>query len=95
MTWWLICFAATFVTIGAKWYFTNGCSRLRHTLSRQQRETLELKGTLTDARQLHQDNLRMIREKEVNISRLKKRITEQQAELISRQAQNAQADEEN
>jgi|GEM_PF-1868463 Sec-independent protein translocase protein TatA len=81
MTWWLICFGAIILVIFGKWYFSDAISRLRRTFTRQQRETLEMKGSLQDARQSHQDPLRLIKGKEMDISRMKKRVAEQQMEL--------------
>lgn len=85
MTWWIVCFIATLITIGAKWYFATGLARMRHALSRQQRETLELKGTLQDMRQGHADTLKLTKGKETDIARLKKRIAEQKTELRQKQ----------
>jgi len=84
MLWWLICFGSIILTIFGKWYFSDAVSRLRRTLSRQQRETLEMKGQLQDVRQHHQDLLRHIKSKEIDISRMKKRLAEQQMELKGR-----------
>lgn len=81
MTWWLICFGAIILVVFGKWYFSDAVSRLRRTFSRQQRETLELKGALQDARQVHQDLIRQIKGKEIDISRMKKRQAELQMEL--------------
>lgn len=81
MVWWLVCFGAIILVIFGKWYFSDAVSRLRRTLSKQQRETLELKDALQDARQNHQSLMRQIRGKEVDISRLKKRMADQNMEL--------------
>ena len=81
MIWWLICFAAIVMVIFGKWYFSDAISRMRRTLSRQQREALEMKGALQDARRTHQDVLRQIKIKEIDISRMKKRMAEQHLEL--------------
>ncbi len=81
MTAWVIFFVAISLTITAKWYFSNAIARLRQNLSRQQRETLELKGTLTDARDAHRDVLRQAKTKEVDITRIKKRIFEQKTTI--------------
>lgn len=84
MTWWFICFGAIILTIFGKWYFADALSRMRRTLSRQQRETLELRETLQDARLTHQGLLRQIKSREIDISRMKKRLAEQQMELRSK-----------
>lgn len=81
MIWWSICFGSIILTIFGKWYFSDAASRLRSSLSRQQRETLEMKGQLQDLRQHHQDLLRHIKSKEIDISRMKKRLAEQEMEL--------------
>ena len=81
MTWWLICFGGIILVIFGKWYFSDAISRLRRTFNRQQRETLEMKGVLQDARQANQDLLRQIKGKEIDISRMRKRMAEQQMEL--------------
>lgn len=81
MIWWLICFGAIIMVIFGKWYFSDALSRQRRTLNRQQREALEMKGALQDARQTHQDILRQIKIKEIDISRMKKRVAEQHLEL--------------
>ena len=81
MVWWLICFGAIILVIFGKWYFADAVSRLRRTFSRQQRETLELKEALQEARLNHHGLLRQIKGKEIDISRMKKRLAEQQMEL--------------
>ncbi|MBT3604939.1 MAG: hypothetical protein HOE48_14790 [Candidatus Latescibacteria bacterium] len=81
MTWWLICFGGIILVIFGKWYFSDAISRLRRTFNRQQRETLEMKGVLQDARQANQDLLRQIKGKEIDISRMRKRMAELQMEL--------------
>ena len=83
MVWWVICFAAVVVTLGAKFYFTTAIERLRRTLSRQQRETLELKGALADTRQDHQQANRLIREKAASTKRLKSQIAQMQGQIKS------------
>jgi hypothetical protein len=81
MIWWLICFGAIVMVIFGKWYFADAISRMRRTLSRQQREALEMKGALQDARHTHQDILRQIKIQEIDIARMKKRMAEQHLEL--------------
>jgi septal ring factor EnvC (AmiA/AmiB activator) len=78
---WLICFGAIILVIFGKWYFSDAIFRLRRTYSRQEREALEIKGALQDARQTHQDLLRQIKSREVDISRLKKRLADHQMDL--------------
>ncbi len=83
MVWWVICFAVVVVTLGAKFYLTTAVDRLRQTLSRQQRETLELKGALTDARQDHQQANRLAKDKAATIKRFKSQIAQMQGEIKS------------
>ena len=71
MVWWISCFAATVGTIVAKWYFTTAIERLRQSLLREQREALSLKG-----------RSRLIREREVDIKRLKTTIASHQGEIL-------------
>ena len=71
MVWWISCFAATVGTIVAKWYFTTAIERLRQSLLREQREALSLKG-----------RSRLIREREVDIKRLKTTIASLQGEIL-------------
>ena len=71
MVWWISCFAATVGTIVAKWYFTTAIERLRQSLLREQREALSLKG-----------RSRLIREREVDIKRLKTTIASHQREIL-------------
>ena len=61
MIWWIICFAATILTIFAKWYFTTASERLRQTLLREQRLALELKGELSDLRQDQRSKSRRVK----------------------------------
>ena len=81
MTWWIVCFGAAILVIVSKWYFSNAISRLQRTLSRQQRETLELKGTLTDARQNLQDQQRLVKIKNIDSDRHRKHIADRQLEI--------------
>ena len=81
MIWWITCFAATVITIVAKWYFTNSIERLRQTLLREQREALVLKGELGDMRQDQRGKNRLCREKEAEIKRLKSSIAQVQGEI--------------
>ena len=81
MAWWIICFGAAFLVIVSKSYFSNAVSRLRQNLSRQQREILELKGVLTDARENYQHLIRQAKIKTVDISRIKKRMADQQLKI--------------
>ena len=89
LTWWLICFIATILTVFGKWYFTNTISRLRQTLSRQQRETLELKGLVQDARVTHQNIVKLVKNREMEVARMKKRIAELNVDLHHKQQANA------
>ncbi|MCZ6634705.1 MAG: hypothetical protein O7G87_14975 [bacterium] len=93
MTWWIICVSAALLIIISKSYFSNAISRLRQNLSRQQRETLELKGLLTDAREVHQNLLRQAKLRTADISRAKKRIADQQVEIRRYESAKAQEDE--
>lgn len=86
MAWWIICFMATLITIGIKWYFATGLARMRQTLSRQQREAIELKGSVQDMRQAYTDAIKQVKSREADIVRLKKRIAEQNVELQKKQA---------
>ena len=81
MIWYVTCFIATVVTIGAKWYFTTAVERLRQSLLREQREALVLKGELTDLRQDQRGQGRLVREREAEIKRLKSSIAQLQGEI--------------
>ena len=85
MLYWLVCFGAITSTIFGKWYFTDALSRLRRTHAKQQREALETKGTLQEVRLAHQDILRQIKMKEIEITKMKKRLAEQKVELQARE----------
>lgn len=91
MIWWIIWFVATLIAVVAKWYFSTTIDRLRHSLSRQQREALERKGELTDMRQVYQGILRSCRDKEAHIKRLEAHIPNLQAEVQRRQASNGES----
>jgi hypothetical protein len=92
MVWWIICFGAALLVIVSKSYFSNAVSRLRQNLSRQQRETLELKGALTDARENHQNLIRLAKLRTVDISRVKKRMADQQSKIRNYESAKARED---
>ena len=81
MLWWLICFAATTVTIFAKWYFTTAVERMRQNLMHEQRVTLELKGELSDLRQDQKAQARRSRDREADIKRTKSGIASLTGEI--------------
>ena len=70
MEWWMICAIATLATLGAKGYFTRAMERTRLDLSRQQREALHLKESLTNTRNKNQLMLRHNKETAATIKRL-------------------------
>ena len=81
MVWWITCFAATAITIFAKFYFTTAVEKLRQGLVREQRSTLELKGELSDLRQDQKSRARRAREREADIKRLKSSIATLNGEI--------------
>ena len=81
MIWWITCFAATVITIFAKFYFTTAIEKLRQCLMREQRSTLELKGELSDLRQDQKTRARRSREREADIKRLKSNISSLTGEI--------------
>lgn len=81
MLWWIICFVSVTITIFAKWYFADNLSRLRQTLSRQHREALEIKDSLTEARKTHQEILMLNKSKDIDIARTRKHIAELRLQL--------------
>ncbi len=81
MLWWMICFAATAVTIFAKWYFTTAVERMRQGLMREQRTALELKGELSDLRQDQKTRARKARDREAEIKRTKSNIASLTGEI--------------
>jgi hypothetical protein len=87
MTWWIIWLLATLGTLGAKWYLTRATERLRSNLSRQQREALETKGQLVDAVQNHHAAVRLTREREASIKRIRTNIVDLENEIERRKAE--------
>ena len=81
MVWWVTCFIATVITIVAKWYFTTAAENLRSKLQHEQRETLALKGELSDLRQDQRGKSRIVREREADIKRVKTAIAQIQGEI--------------
>ena len=81
MTWWIIWLLATIGTLGGKWYLTRATEKLRQNLSRRQREALEAKGLLVDAVQNHHAAVRLSREREASIKRIRSNITELENEV--------------
>lgn len=81
MALWIVCFAATLVTLGAKFYFTRAIDRMRQNLARNQREALEMKGVLTDSRQSHQLAIRRCKEKAATIKRLRSEIIDMENKI--------------
>ena len=87
MTWWIIWLLATIGTLGGKWYLTRATERLRQNLSRRQREALEAKGLLVDAVQNHHAAVRLSREREASIKRIRGNISELENEVERRKAE--------
>jgi septal ring factor EnvC (AmiA/AmiB activator) len=70
MEWWIISALATVATLGTKGYFTRAVERTRLDLTRQQREALHIKESLTNTRNKHQLTLRHNRDTAATIKRL-------------------------
>ncbi len=81
MVWWITFFAATVLTIGAKYYFTTSIERLRQSLLREQRETLMMKGELKDLRTDQRVKSRLVHERKTEIKWLKSAIANLQDEI--------------
>ncbi|MDA0748121.1 MAG: hypothetical protein O2954_16485 [bacterium] len=87
MFWWMVCFILIILTLGAKFYFTRASSKLRQDLVRQQREALEKKGELSDARELQLRSVRHSKEKGASIKRLTTQIQELEDRIKKAQAE--------
>lgn len=81
MLWWIVCIAATVLTIAAKFYFTTAIERMRHKLMREQREVLEFQGELSDLRADQKSQARKAREVEEDTKRLKSDIASLTGEI--------------